>query len=361
MAQLDLIVIGASAGGLAALEEIISNLPASLPASILIVIHTRSEGESFLPRILSRPGGLPVSFAVDSVPLRRGHAYVAPADRHLLVARRGMVLNRGPRENLFRPAIDPLFRSAARVYGDRVMGIILSGALDDGTHGLQVLKEAGGIAVVQHPEEATFPSMPLSAIRGVAVDYVLRAEDIAALIVEKAGEGRQGGDVMAKDQEPDPQTVETDVQDMEEEFGPPSGLTCPDCGGALWEIKDGKLLRYRCHVGHQYTEDGLDNAQTEVVEGALWSAVRLLEEHADLRRRMARRAAERGMDVLAAGFTETASDWHKQAHTIRELLFGRAVPAPLAPGQARPAAKKTAKTVKAVKAVNKGKMRRRSA
>jgi two-component system, chemotaxis family, protein-glutamate methylesterase/glutaminase len=256
---------------------------------------------------------------------------VAPPDFHLLVRRDGIELNRGPRENGFRPAVDPLFRTASRIYGSRVIGVVLSGALDDGTYGMKVIQDGGGTTVVQDPNEATVPSMPLNVLRTIDVDHVLRASAIADLIVRAADSRSQGDVAMARSKEPDPQNLrdETELEEMLEDFGPPSGLTCPDCGGSLWEIEDGKLMRYRCHVGHQFTPDGLDSEQSDAVEGALWSAVRVLEEHADLRRRMARRAKAAGLTVVSSGFEQSADETHRQAHSIRTLLFGRDVAVPM--------------------------------
>ena len=331
MPQLKLVVVGASAGGLEALLQIIERLPNSLSVPILIVVHTRAEGDSLLPQVLGRVSRFPVCFATDRAEIKPGHIYVAPPDFHMLVTPLGIRLTRGPRENGFRPAIDPLFRSAARVYRSGVMGVILSGALDDGAYGLKVLKDSGGIAVVQDPDDAPFPSMPANAIRAVNVDYVLPASQMSSLIASLSEISIKGEPRMAPQQEPEPQDVsdETEVEDMQEKFGPPSGLTCPECGGALWEINDGALARYRCHVGHQYSIDGLDAEQHAEVEGALWSAVRMLEEHADLRHRMARRAEAGGLPSVGEAFTKSARDSHRQAHTIRELLFGRAEPSPI--------------------------------
>jgi two-component system chemotaxis response regulator CheB len=331
MPQLKLVVIGASAGGLEALLQIVERLPGSLDVPILIAVHTRSEGDSVLPQILGRVSALPVCFATHLAEIKPGHIYIAPPDFHLLITPLGIRLNRGPRENGFRPAIDPLFRSAARVYRSSVMGIILSGALDDGTYGLKVLKDSGGIAVVQEPSDASFSSMPANAIRVVDVDHVLPASQIAGLIVNLSETVVKGEPSMARKEEPEPQDVsdETEVQDMQKEFGPPSGQTCPDCGGALWEIQDGALARYRCHVGHQFSIEGLDAEQQDAVESALWSAVRVLEEHADLRHRMARRAEAGGMRTVSEAFAKSARDSHQQAHTIRGLLFGRAEPSPM--------------------------------
>jgi two-component system chemotaxis response regulator CheB len=200
MPQLQLVVIGASAGGLQPLTDIVEELPASIPSSILIVVHTRSEGASYLAEILGRRANLPVEFGRDDAPIQPGRIYVAPANVHMLVGANGLRLHQGPRENGFRPAIDPLFRTAARHGTTRVMGVILSGALDDGTYGLKIIKDAGGVAVVQDPNEAAFPSMPLSALRYVEVDHVLPAVQIAELITDWSGTSGKG-ETMARQKE----------------------------------------------------------------------------------------------------------------------------------------------------------------
>lgn len=324
MSRLNLVVIGASAGGLDALLAIIEAVRADLPAAIIIAVHTRAERDGMLPRILSRRSEAPVAFARHGDRLHNGHIIVVPPDVHLIIDRDRVVLHRGPTENGFRPAIDPLFRSAARTGGGRVIGVILSGALDDGTVGLKRIKEAGGVAIVQDPDDAAVPSMPLSAIRAVEVDYVVPASQIGRLIGELAGELSAGRATMAKRGESEPQRDTTEIEDMDEEFGPPTGLTCPDCGGALWEIKDGKLVRYRCHVGHQYLQESLDAEQRDMVEGALWTAVRSLEERAELRERLARRAEQGGTPAAASRFLDSARDAKQQATTIRELLLSPA-------------------------------------
>ena len=332
MAQIEIVVIGASAGGLETLIEIFSGLPPALRGSVLVVVHTMSDGTSYLPRILSRQTKIAVAFAENNAPIERGHVYIAPPDTHLLVERGKMCLSHGPKENGFRPAVDPLFRSASRAYGAGVMGIILSGALDDGTYGMKVIKDHGGTTVVQDPDEASQPGMILSAQRYVTIDHVLRAKEIAGAIARCCGsvDGKKGKAAMSRPREPEPQheSEETDVHEMEEDFGAPSALTCPDCGGALWEIRDGKLSRYRCHVGHQFTLEGLDGQQRNSVEAALWTAVRALEERAELRTRMSERAAGSAMDAVAQGFAESAREAQQQAATIRELLFGHSRPAP---------------------------------
>jgi two-component system chemotaxis response regulator CheB len=319
------VVIGASAGGLEALTAIVQQLPGSLPACLLVVMHSSSSGQSVLPRILQRTSSLPVTFAGTDDPIVPGHIYVARPDLHLLVGPRGVTVVHGPRENGFRPAIDPLFRTAGRELGARAIGVILSGALSDGTYGLSVIKQRGGTAIVQDPDDAAIPSMPQSAIRYVEVDRVLPASEIAAAIVylaEKIARSQGGMDMpRAEGVEPQQASGPTEIADMQQMYGAPSALTCPDCGGALWQVQEDRVVRFECHVGHQYAPENLEAAQLDEIDGALWSAVRVLEEHADLKGRLAHRAAESGMRVVSEGFAEGARDARHQADRIRSVLF----------------------------------------
>ena len=326
MARIELIVVGASAGGLDALLAIVKDLPPRLPATVIVVMH--NNGRSHLPAILARAGTLPVVVPEHGDALMPGTIVVPPRDHHLLVSGRGVILNSGPRENGFRPAIDPLFRTAARAYGAGVAGVILSGALDDGTYGMQVIKRAGGITIVQDPDEASIPSMPMSAIANVEIDYIARAAAIGELLVTLSGQHVKGRATMAVSKRPEPQDQrgEMEVSTMVKTFGPASGITCPDCGGALWEIREGRLVRYRCHVGHQFTPDGLEAGQRDSVEGALWSAVRVLEEQADLRQRLAERAESAGLTMVHKRFAQGSRESHRQAAAIRDLVFNRRDP-----------------------------------
>ena len=325
MSQRDIVVIGASAGGLQALSTIVEALPAGLRASILVVMHSSSNGQGVLPQILERISSLPAAFAVDGEVLAHARIYIAPPDLQLIVGPDRLALVHGPRENGFRPAIDPLFRTAAREHGPRVIGIVLSGALSDGTYGLSLIKHYGGVAVVQEPSDAVIPSMPQSAIRYVDVDHVLPAAEIGPLIARLTSESadEKGRTAMPRAKEPEPQDAseETEVRDMNQLYGRPSGLTCPDCGGALWEVQDGRVLRYQCHVGHQYAPENLEAGQRDAIDSALWSAVRVLEEHVELKTRMSNRAAAHGMMIVSRGFAEGARDARRQAQRIRAVLF----------------------------------------
>jgi two-component system chemotaxis response regulator CheB len=302
-----LVVIGASAGGVDALQELVAGLPPEFPAAVLVALHVASTGTSVLPQILTRHGALPATFGVDGAPLRRGHIYIAPPDHHLLVRADAVDLTHGPRENGHRPAIDPLFRSAARSAGNRVIGVILSGLLDDGAAGLQVVKEHGGAAVVQDPADALFPSMPVAALKATEPDRVVpitaMAEALCRLIEEpivpRAAQGTLPPEALSEKAE-----------------GPATGLTCPECGGALWEHEGGGTMRYVCHVGHVYSLDSLVEEQGRSLETTLWSALRALQERADMQRRLARRAQGR----RRANHEHRAEEATEEAAALRDIL-----------------------------------------
>jgi two-component system, chemotaxis family, protein-glutamate methylesterase/glutaminase len=281
----NVIVLGASAGGVEALRTLVGGLPADLPASVLVVLHIPPYGGSVLPAILARAGSLPARHPTTTEPLAPGEIVVAPPDHHLVLFDNHLRLTRGPRENGHRPAIDVLFRSAARAVGARVIGVVLSGVLDDGTAGLAAIKSRGGLAVVQDPDDAIYPGMPHNAIEHVAVDHVLPADDIAKLLVRLCEEPVDD----AGHPPPPLMEIEADLAMMSETAmnhperpGQPSGFSCPDCNGVLYEIKDGEITRYRCRVGHAWSAESLLGEQAEQLDAALWMALRGLEEKAAL-------------------------------------------------------------------------------
>lgn len=336
--QRDLVVIGASAGGVDALQTLVQDLPPEFPAAVLVVLHVASTGTSVLPQILARQGPLPATFARDRDELRRGQIFVAPADHHMLVHDGRVRLTRGPRENGHRPAIDPLFRSAGRAAGERTIAVVMSGLLDDGASGLRFIKASGGAAVVQDPDDALFPSMPKAAMALAHVDRIVPASSMAsvlcALIEESIELGQEEVSVPAGAVPADQDTEGADRVELEDPVdtaallhGPPTGLTCPECGGALWEQIDGPNLRFACHVGHAYSVASLVEEQGRSLETTLWSAVRALEERADMHRRLARRAAGSRREL----YETRAADAEAHALELRKLLAGSgrlAVPAP---------------------------------
>jgi two-component system, chemotaxis family, protein-glutamate methylesterase/glutaminase len=313
----DIIVIGASAGGVQALAEVVEGLPEDLPAAVFTTIHLGA-GRSALPEILTRSGRLPAGHPVHGEPIRRGRIYVAPPDRHLQVGSGHLLVARGPRENGTRPAIDVLFRSAAQTYGPRVVGVVLTGNLDDGTAGLLEVKARGGITVVQDPAEADYPGMPQNALQSVPVDYVAPLAEIGALLARLAREPA------AESAHPVAGTGEL-LGESGEDFGKPSGFTCPDCGGGLWEWQEGELTRYRCRTGHAFSPESLAAEQEGALDTALWVALRALEENADLSRRMANRMRDRGLATAVERYLARVDEAERHAEVLRALLQGQSV------------------------------------
>jgi two-component system chemotaxis response regulator CheB len=301
------------------------DLPADLPAAVMVVVHISANGTSVLPEILNRSGPLLAAHPRGGEAIECGRIYVAPPDHHLLVERGYLRLPRGPRENGHRPAVDALFRTAARAYGRRVVGVILSGTLDDGTAGLQAIKMRGGVAVVQDPAEALFSGMPRSAIENVEVDHVVPLSDIAPLLVRLAREEVEGVDAepvpRAMDQEANIVELDMDAVEGKDRPGTPSSFACPECGGVLWELHDGKLLRFRCRVGHAFSSDSLLSKQSDELEAALWTALRALEERVSLATRVAKHARERNQTAVARRFEERMQESRQHAEAIRRLLL----------------------------------------
>jgi two-component system chemotaxis response regulator CheB len=322
MANRDIVVIGASAGGISALKRLCALLPQGIEAAIFVVLHIGNRGASMLDVILERAGTLPVEFARDGEPVRRGRIALAPPDHHLMLRGERMHLRRGARENLSRPAIDPLFRSAAVAYGARVVGVVLSGSLADGSAGLRAIKRCGGLALVQEPRDAEFPEMPSSAIAWAEPDHVAPLGELAKALIDRVGEAAPASPLCPEDIRMEADLAFGYAKDhaMEKQPGTRSVFSCPECQGALWEIKDGDLVRYRCHVGHAYSAEAMLDANGEELERALWSAMRTLEERAELVRRIADSATRGARDRSAERFRARAQEYEDQAERIRELL-----------------------------------------
>lgn len=319
----DIITIGASAGGVETLRRLMKFLPAELPASIFLVLHIPQDSPSLLPSILARAGKLPALGATDNTPIMPGTVYVAPTNHHMLVEPGRVRVIHGPKENGHRPAIDPLFRSAAAAYRARVVGVVLSGNLDDGSAGLTAIKACGGTTVVQDPDEALFPDMPANALKNAVIDYRLSIRKIAELLIDLAS--RPAADA------PDlpPARIQTeaefskmkkDIDDMSELGGAPTAFACPSCHGALWELQNGNLTRYRCHTGHAFAPESLVAEQSDAIEKALYSALRALREKAAALRRLA--AYYGNLPDLQRKYELRANDAEKSADSISDLLNG---------------------------------------
>lgn len=324
VAYRNVVVIGGSAGAIEALLTVVGGLPVGFPAATFVVIHVPAGGVSRLPQILSRAGRLPAAHARHGEEIASGRIYVAPPNQHLLIRRGHVELSRGPLENHSRPAIDPLFRSAARAYGRHTIGVILSGALYDGTAGLLALTARGGAAIVQDPNEATIASMPASALALVRGACVLPAREIAAEIVRlvSAPAAPEEERTVADDGDQIAQTINRDFSEQaaDEREGELTVYTCPDCGGVMWQAQTGPEGWFRCHVGHAYAPEVLLVQKTEEIEAALWACVRLLREKATLTRQTAARSRSGGNRELAQRIEEQGQRDEEHARLIRRLL-----------------------------------------
>lgn len=321
----DRIVMGASAGGLPVLEEIVGGLPRDLQGSVFIVMHLQAATRSRLCEILQKRTPLAVRVGHDGEEIRPGHIYVARPDHHLLVNGETMRVTRGPRENRARPSVDTLFRSAAYAYGSRTVGVVLSGALDDGTAGLWAIKDRGGTTIVQDPARAEHSSMPESAVRHVRIDHVLAVPDIAPLLVRLSREKCDGIDDPPASKEMDIENkiaheakgLQLGVMDL----GPKTAYTCPECHGVLVKLKEGGLPRFRCHTGHAYSISTLMAEVTESVEHRLWDGIRAIEEGMMLLQEAAAHARSDGRPDLADLLDLKANQAEQRAHTVRRAVL----------------------------------------
>jgi two-component system chemotaxis response regulator CheB len=303
VAAKDIIVIGASAGGVEALQNLVAGLPRGLSASVFVVMHVGPRSRSLLPELLSAAGPLPAVHPADGAAIEHARIYIAPPDRHLVIQPGHVHLSFGPKEQHHRPSINVSFRSAAEAYGSRVTGVVLTGQLDDGTAGLWDIKRRGGVAVVQHPEEAAFPSMPLSALREIEADYTVRLSEMPPLLTRLASDGlaaTAGSSVMEKHE------VDLKLTDV----------TCPECRGTIWEVPRGNGREYRCRVGHSYSPRTMLVEHFAAQERILWSAIVALEEGAVLAKRLEDQMEPDTRERLLA----EANQRRSQARALRRLL-----------------------------------------
>lgn len=287
----DIIVIGTAAGGLEALDKLIGALPGNLPASIFIVQHMAPEanGEALLHR-LRKHEGFRCQLATNGASFKNGQIFVAPPDNHLLIKQRTLLVTKGARENRERPGIDPLFRSAAVTHGRRVIGVVLTGMLDDGTAGLIAVKKCGGITVVQDPKDAAYPDMPQSALDNLNVDYCVPISEMGSLLERLTHQPPGKSKPVPEDVRTEAIIAERVLSDVEQVNGLGSQVpyNCPNCGGVLWKINNPDIRRFRCHTGHSFTESALLTSQSEKIEETLWISLRMFEEHKNLLHSMAR-------------------------------------------------------------------------
>jgi two-component system, chemotaxis family, protein-glutamate methylesterase/glutaminase len=320
MARRDVIVMGASAGGVEALRSVVAGLPPDLDAAVFVVLHLPRTAPSALTLILSRATSLPVSTAVDGDPIHPGRIYVAPVDHHLLLIQGRTRLSRGPTENGHRPAIDPLFRSAALAFSSRVIGVVLSGSRDDGAAGMAAIARSGGLTIVQDPDDAPHPSMPNAAIAAARIDHICPVGKIGPLLGELVEEQAPHVETAAEPLLEAELEISQTVPDGEETIGHPAGLGCPACGGSLFEVEGSPAPRYRCRVGHAWSPESLLEEQSSALESALWMALRALADKAALGRRIAENFQGSRYASTRERFEMLAGDADRATRLIRDLL-----------------------------------------
>jgi two-component system, chemotaxis family, protein-glutamate methylesterase/glutaminase len=337
MVDRDIIVIGTSAGGVDVLVRLARDLPKGFPATLFVVCHYPPGGKSVLPAMLSGAGPLLAVHPADGDPIYPGHIYIAPPDRHLVLEPGNRVrLTRGPRENHNRPAAAPLFRSAARHYGPRVIGVVLTGALYDGAAGLLAVRQAGGLAVVQDARDAVVAAMPQNATQIAGADRVVAAADLARTLIDLVQRpvtpAPEGPAVDPMEQMPEVVREDMDEQIRNVRLGQVSVFTCPECGGSLWQFGQTRLTQFRCHVGRAYNGEALLAEQSEALEAALWTAVRTFKEKMVLSRQLAAQEGARGQEAVASRFDEQADQAEQYASLIQNhVLTGDGAAARSAP------------------------------
>jgi two-component system chemotaxis response regulator CheB len=322
MSRRDVIAIGGSAGAVDAVRRLCAELPGDLAATMFIVVHVGAEGNNLLAGIFDAHSSISVKTAIDGESLKPGHAYVAPADHHLLVIDNKVRLGRGPRENMARPAIDPLFRSVGVCFGPRVVAVVLTGMLNDGASGLADVKRCGGVTVVQNPADAVAPEMPWGALRGSEVDYRAPLSDMAPLLVKLAGQ--QAGPPV-----PIPEDIRSEVaialgrrSDTEvlAGFADPVALSCPSCGGVMSQVRRQPPLRFRCQVGHAYTAEALASEKEGTVDEAIRVALRIMEERSVLTLKMADDARHSGRSAAADSYQKRVDESRDYAKVLRRAI-----------------------------------------
>jgi len=322
-----IVVIGTSAGGIEALRTVAAALPADFPAAIAIVMHVAPQSPGLLHDILNRAGPLPAHQPRNGERIAAGHIYVAPPDCHLLIEPGVLRVTKGPKENRFRPAVDPLFRSAAQVFGPAAIGVVLTGNLDDGAAGLWTIKQLGGVAIVQEPDDALFPSMPRSALEYTPVDYRVSLADLAPLLVRLTTSNiPQPGGITV----PERVNIEVNIAKEHnavdagvERVGEPSSIACPQCHGVLLQLKEAGRIRFRCHTGHAYSAESLIAEIGEGIEDAMWNAIRALEEGRLLLQQMSTHLHDGPNAEVSRRLSAQAEEAHRHSEAIRELVSQR--------------------------------------
>jgi two-component system chemotaxis response regulator CheB len=319
-----IVCIGASAGGLNAVSELVSQFPLQLNAAVFVVLHlSKSAIADILVTRLEKATSLSCEVAKNGVMIQPGHIYIAPPDVHLLVGDGKIIIGHGPPENRFRPSIDVLFRSAAAHYGEKTIGIILTGFLNDGTVGMWSIKQSGGHTIVQDPNEAEYPDMPLSVLETMETDYCTQLKKIGDVVLKIIEEAESKGILPPPAIIAESKLSEKSATTIEQvaTIGEKTLFACPDCGGGLWQISNDRVKHYRCHIGHSYSETDMIVRQSQAIEQTLWVALRMMEERKILLKKTATENESKGLTSLSGTLREQAQQLEIHVEKLKELLF----------------------------------------
>jgi len=322
------IVTGTSAGGISALSEFVAHLDPGMDAAVFIVMHlSRTSISDFLMLRLQPFTTLPCTIASNEAVIEKGHIYIAAANLHLIVKEDRMLLRQGPEENRWRPSVDVLFRSAGAAWNTHCIAVVLTGLLDDGTAGMLAVKKSGGSCIVQHPDEAEFPDMPLSVLDNMEVDFCITLSAMGKIISDICHSVRTSI-AAPREVRLEAEIAERVIVDYEhvKQLGDKSIYACPDCGGGLWHINEDshgrkRVDRYRCHIGHSYSEKDLVIKQAEIAENTLWVALRIMEERKTLLMKMQADHIKKGLSVIAGKYGAKAEAISIHVDKLKEILF----------------------------------------
>ncbi|MCU1307288.1 MAG: chemotaxis protein CheB [Acidobacteriaceae bacterium] len=323
MSKRDIVVIGASAGGVQALMRVVRALPSPFPASVFVVVHTSPTSPGMLDKVLNRVDGQRARYARDGMKIEGNTIYIAPPDQHMLVEDGAIRITSDPKQNRNRPAIDALFRSAASAYGNRVIGVVLTGYLDDGSSGLAMIKKAGGVAIVQDPDDAQVSEMPEQALQRADPDYCLALDEIPGVLerlVSEPSSTPQRGVMENKRKIAQKLSNRAAAPEENKEL---TGLTCPDCHGAIWEVREGRLVHFKCRIGHSYSPQSMVDAHSESLERAMWAALKNLEENIALTRRLVEHSRKRNREKAVEVYERRMHEKEKHALVLHALLDGK--------------------------------------
>jgi two-component system chemotaxis response regulator CheB len=318
----NIIVIGASAGGIAAIKKTIGGLSKNIDGAVIVVLHVSQQSNcSIIASILQKSTDLNCVTAEDGAMLQKGFLYLAPSGYQLMIKDNRIMLTQGPYENKYRPSIDVLFRSAALYFRNRVIGIILTGLLEDGTSGMTAIKKGGGICIVQDPLDASFSDMPESVLNKIKPDFILPVEEICDVINKLLLKMLPPELPVVRETELEVKIVENMITNNSnlKIIGEKSDFVCPDCGGELYTIKEESGRRYRCYTGHVYTERILDEVQDKKLLQSLWTSIRMFEEKANLMQLMSNR--NDNDQLLTKSYNRRIAEINEHINTLKSFLL----------------------------------------